>query len=36
MALPSRNHIPLEHEPAWRQFLDAFDAFTGTDEAASP
>jgi serine/threonine protein kinase/alpha-beta hydrolase superfamily lysophospholipase len=27
--LPSRNHIPLEHEPAWRQFLDAFDQFTG-------
>jgi hypothetical protein len=26
--LPSRNHIPLEHEPAWRQFLDAFAAFT--------
>jgi serine/threonine protein kinase/pimeloyl-ACP methyl ester carboxylesterase len=26
--LPSRNHIPLEHEPAWRQFLEAFEAFT--------
>jgi pimeloyl-ACP methyl ester carboxylesterase len=27
--LPSRNHIPLEHEPAWRLFLDAFEEFTG-------
>jgi len=27
--LPSRNHVPLEHEPAWRQFLDAFEEFTG-------
>jgi pimeloyl-ACP methyl ester carboxylesterase len=27
--LPSRNHIPLRHEAAWQQFLDAFDAFTG-------
>ena len=26
--LPSRNHIPLEHEPAWQQFIDAFEAFT--------
>jgi pimeloyl-ACP methyl ester carboxylesterase len=26
--LPSRNHIPLEHEPAWARFLDAFEAFT--------
>ena len=28
--LPSRNHIPLEHEPAWQRFLDAWDEFTGT------
>jgi pimeloyl-ACP methyl ester carboxylesterase len=27
--LPSRNHIPLEHEPAWQQFLNAFEEFTG-------
>jgi len=30
--LPSRNHIPLEHERAWRQFLEAFWAFTGVGE----
>jgi len=30
--LSSRNHIPLEHEPAWRQFLEAFRAFTGVSE----
>lgn len=29
--LPSRNHIPLEHEGAWQQFLDAFDEFTGSN-----
>ncbi|MDX1394712.1 MAG: alpha/beta fold hydrolase [Gemmatimonadota bacterium] len=26
--LPSRNHIPLEHEPAWKQFLEVFEEFT--------
>lgn len=29
--LPSRNHIPLEHEGARQQFLDAFDEFTGSN-----
>jgi pimeloyl-ACP methyl ester carboxylesterase len=30
LPLASRNHIPLEHEPAWGQFLGAFDEFTNT------
>ncbi len=29
VALESRNHIPLEHEPAWTQFLEIFEEFTG-------
>ncbi len=29
--LPSRNHIPLEHEPAWAQFLSAIYRFTGVE-----
>lgn len=32
--LPSRNHIPLEHEGAWQQFLDAFAEFTGPDRTS--
>jgi serine/threonine protein kinase/pimeloyl-ACP methyl ester carboxylesterase len=27
--LDSRNHIPLEHEPAWQRFVDEIYAFTG-------
>jgi pimeloyl-ACP methyl ester carboxylesterase len=27
-ALDSPNHLPLEHEPAWRQFLAELDRFT--------
>jgi pimeloyl-ACP methyl ester carboxylesterase/predicted Ser/Thr protein kinase len=27
--LDSRNHIPLEHEPAWQRFLDEIYTFTG-------
>ncbi len=27
--LPSPNHIPLEHEPAWQRFMDELKAFTG-------
>src|SRR3546814_5167300 len=35
--LPSRNHILLEHEPAWTQFCHAFRGFTGqSTDAASP
>src|SRR3546814_15560626 len=35
--LPSRNHILLEHEPAWTQFCDAVRGFTGqSTDAASP
>jgi pimeloyl-ACP methyl ester carboxylesterase/DNA-binding CsgD family transcriptional regulator len=30
--LESRNHILLEHEPAWRTFLDELNAFLGTAE----
>jgi DNA-binding NarL/FixJ family response regulator len=28
--LDSRNHVLLEHEPAWRRFCDAVLDFTGT------
>jgi pimeloyl-ACP methyl ester carboxylesterase/DNA-binding CsgD family transcriptional regulator len=31
--LDSRNHILLEHEPAWRRFQEAVLAFTGFGEA---
>jgi len=27
--LDSRNHIPLEHEPAWQRFVDEIYTFTG-------
>jgi pimeloyl-ACP methyl ester carboxylesterase len=27
--LPSKNHVILEHEPAWRQFLDEISEFVG-------
>jgi pimeloyl-ACP methyl ester carboxylesterase len=27
--LDSRNHIPLEHEPAWQRFVEEIYAFTG-------
>jgi pimeloyl-ACP methyl ester carboxylesterase len=30
--LDSRNHIPLEHEPAWQRFVDEIYAFTGVAE----
>jgi DNA-binding CsgD family transcriptional regulator len=33
--LDSRNHILLEHEPAWQRFKDAVLAFVGTPAAAS-
>jgi len=29
VSLPSRNHILLEHEPAWSRFLDEVSAFVG-------
>ena len=31
--LDSRNHVLLEHEPAWRRFCDAVLEFTGTPTA---
>src|SRR3546814_583945 len=37
LLLPSRNHILLEHEPAWTQFCDTVRGFTGqSTDAASP
>lgn len=30
--LPSKNHVLLEHEPAWAQFLDAVTEFIGQGE----
>src|SRR5690606_5898156 len=33
--LDSRNHILLEHEPAWQQFRQAVLEFTGQDEPAA-
>lgn len=30
VSLDSRNHLILEHEPAWQHFLDEVDAFLGT------
>lgn len=33
--LESRNHILLEHEPAWRQFQEAVLEFTGIADAAA-
>jgi pimeloyl-ACP methyl ester carboxylesterase/DNA-binding CsgD family transcriptional regulator len=32
--LDSRNHILLEHEPAWERFREAVLAFLGTDDSA--
>ena len=32
--LDSRNHILLEHEPAWKRFQDAVLAFAGPQRAA--
>lgn len=34
--LDSRNHILLEHEPAWPQFLDAVDTFFARTDGAEP
>jgi len=34
--LESRNHVLLEHEPAWAQFGEAVLKFTGARPAASP
>jgi pimeloyl-ACP methyl ester carboxylesterase/DNA-binding CsgD family transcriptional regulator len=34
LPLASKNHILLEHEPAWRRFLDEVHAFLGTMEPA--
>jgi pimeloyl-ACP methyl ester carboxylesterase/DNA-binding CsgD family transcriptional regulator len=34
--LDSRNHILLEHEPAWRRFQDAVNAFLRHEDAARP
>jgi pimeloyl-ACP methyl ester carboxylesterase len=31
VALESRNHILLEHEPAWARFRDEFRRFLGAD-----
>jgi pimeloyl-ACP methyl ester carboxylesterase/DNA-binding CsgD family transcriptional regulator len=33
--LDSRNHVLLEHEPAWRRFQEAVLAFTGQDAATT-
>ena len=33
--LDSRNHILLEHEPAWRRFMDAVREFTGPATGAA-
>ncbi len=35
VSLPSRNHVPLLHEPAWPDFLRELDRFTGTGPARS-
>src|SRR4030095_11388478 len=34
--LDSRNHILLEHEPAWRRFKDAVNAFLRYEDSARP
>ncbi|HEU4522364.1 MAG TPA: alpha/beta fold hydrolase [Thermoanaerobaculia bacterium] len=34
--LESKNHILLEHEPAWRRFQDALLEFTGAARSPSP
>jgi pimeloyl-ACP methyl ester carboxylesterase/DNA-binding CsgD family transcriptional regulator len=34
--LEGRNHILLEHEPAWGEFLSELRAFLGTSAASSP
>lgn len=34
VALETRNHLVLEHEPAWRQLVDELCAFLGEDEKA--
>ncbi len=35
VALETRNHLVLEHEPAWRQLVDEICAFLGEDEEAA-
>lgn len=34
--LDSKNHVLLEDEPAWQQFLDEMHQFTGTEPSAEP
>ena len=34
--LDSRNHVLLEHEPAWREFTESVLAFTGQASAQAP
>jgi pimeloyl-ACP methyl ester carboxylesterase/DNA-binding CsgD family transcriptional regulator len=34
--LDSRNHVLLEHEPAWRRFCDAVRSFLQPDRTATP
>jgi predicted ATPase/pimeloyl-ACP methyl ester carboxylesterase len=34
--LESKNHILLEHEPAWQQFLDEMHQFLGVERGAKP
>jgi hypothetical protein len=34
--LDGRNHLLLEHEPAWKRFCDELDAFLGEVDAAPP
>jgi hypothetical protein len=34
VALEGRNHLILEHEPAWPRFLEEVGSFLGEDDSA--
>ncbi len=36
VALEGRNHLILEHEPAWHRFLNEVESFLGEDDSADP